>query len=357
LTRVKAALNDNPLTAGAENVFTSNQKEAYTRAVSKTMGSDASAITPDVINKAKNRIGKVYDNVLENISINPALHDKAQNVNTLYFNLNDIKNEARKILTDEGQFKSLVANIDDIVKAAQINNGQITGSQYKNIKNILDKISMGTDPAKSDLRHYSREIRDSLNEALTISAQKAGRTDLVDQLKNANKQWGNMRKIEDVALKSESGEVSPSLLYNSLTSKSKRHAFYADDPELAKLAQAGKIVLPSKTPNSGTVARLAAQAAPAAVGSGLYGLYEGDLGGAAKGAALGYALPKAAQMAINNPAIARYLEEGVKNVPIRTMLQTPKNIAAQKIAPATFNSYLQGRRPLRIEVIGGGGQQ
>jgi hypothetical protein len=202
---------------------------------------------------------------------------------------------------------------------------------------------MGTDPAKADLRVYAREVRDSLNEALTLSADKAGRSDLVDKLKVANKQWGNMRKIEDVALKSEVGDVSPSLLYNSLTSKSKRHAFYADDPELAKLAQAGKIILPSKTPNSGTVARLAAQAAPAALGSGAYGLYEGDIAGAAKGAALGYALPKAAQVAINNPALARYLEQGVQNVPVRSMLQLPQNVGAQKIVPGTFNAYLQGR--------------
>jgi hypothetical protein len=347
LSRVKAALNDNPLTAGAESVFTGKQKEAYTKAVAKTMGSDANAITPDVINKAKSRIGQVYDDVVENVSINPALHDKSQNVNSLYYNLNDIKNEARKVLTDEGQFKSLTANIDDIVSAAQKNNGQISGSQYKNIKSILDKISMGTDPSKADLRVYAREVRDSLNEALTLSADKAGRSDLVEKLKVANKQWGNMRKIEDVALKSEVGDVSPSLLYNSLTSKSKRHAFYADDPELAKLAQAGKIILPSKTPNSGTVARLAAQAAPAALGSGAYGLYEGDIAGAAKGAALGYALPKAAQVAINNPALARYLEQGVQNVPVRSMLQLPQNVGAQKIVPGTFNAYLQGRSPAK----------
>ena len=353
LARVKAALSDNPITVGAQSEFSNVQKQAYNKAIAKTMGENVDAITPEVISNAQSRIGKVYEDVLQHVSINPTLSDKSKNVNSLFYNLNDIKNEASKVLTDEGQLKSLTANIDDVISAAQKNNGEISGPQYKNIKKILDKITMGTDPAKADLRNYTREIRDSLNEALTVSADKAGRTDLVDKLKGANKEWGNMRKIEDVAIKSEYGDISPSKMYNSLTTKGKRYSFYQDDPQLAKLASAGKIVLPEKTPNSGTVARLAAQGALTAGAAAGYGLYQGDLESAGKAAALGIAGPKLAQKAINNPAFARYLEQGLGQTQIRNMLEAPKNVAAQRLAPAAMNAYLQSlppEEPYRVEL-------
>jgi hypothetical protein len=117
-------------------------------------------------------------------------------------------------------------------------------------------------------------------------------------------------------------------LSNSLATKSKRNALYQDDPQLANLARAGKLILENKTPNSGTVSRLAAQAAPAAIAGGLYGLYEGDLAGAAKGAAVGFAIPKGMQAAANNPALAKYFEQGMTKGPVRSALQAPQNIGA-----------------------------
>jgi hypothetical protein len=150
-----------------------------------------------------------------------------------------------------------------------------------------------------------------------------------------------MKKIEDIALKDPEGNVSPSLLYNSLTTKGKRYAFYQDDPQLAKLAAAGKIILPEKLPNSGTAARLISQAIPAAVGGAAYGAYQGDWGSAAEGAAAGYLAPKFAQKAINNPEFARYLSQGAKNIPLRNLLQMPQNVGAQRLLPSAAAGYLQ----------------
>ena len=162
-----------------------------------------------------------------------------------------------------------------------------------------------------------------------------------------------MKKIEDVVLKNPEGNISPSLLLNSLATKGKRYTFFQDDPQLAKLAAAGKIVLPEKTPNSGTAARLIAQAIPAAVGGAAYGVYEGDLTGAAKGATAGILAPKLAQKAINNPAVARYLEQGIGQTQIRNMLEAPKKYGAQKLATPALNAYLQSlppEEPYRVEL-------
>jgi len=329
LGRIKAALNDNPLTAGAENLFTSNQKLAYNRAIAKTMGEDASQITPAVISQAKERIGNVYDSIANKINIKA--DDKFLN------NLSSLDEEAKNVLNDS-QYGIVDKNIKNIIDKASKEGNQISGPQYQAIKRTLDKLSGSAD---SDVASYARDLKDLLNKGLSDSAEASGNKELVIQLKEANKQWGNMRKIEDIALKDPEGNISPSLLYNSLATKAKRNAFYAEDPELAQLAAAGKMILPSKVPNSGTVARIAAQVAPAAVTGAAYGAYKGDWGSAAEGAALGYALPKAMQTIINNPAAAMYLEKGLPQGTLRTMLELPKRIQAQRIPISEFNAYLQ----------------
>jgi hypothetical protein len=329
LGRIKAALNDNPLTAGAENLFTSTQKLAYNKAIAKTMGEDASQITPGVIANAKQRIGNIYDSIADKININVD--------NKFLSNLASLDDEAKNVLNDS-QYGIVDKNIKNIMEKAAKEGNQLSGQQYQAIKRTLDKLSKSAD---TDVASYARDLRDVLNKGLSDSAETSGNKTLVAQLKEANKQWGNMRKIEDIALKDVEGNISPSLLYNSLATKGKRNAFYAEDQELAKLAAAGKMILPSKVPNSGTVARIAAQAAPALATGAAYGAYKGDWESAAQGAALGYALPKAMQKVINNPSAALYLERGLKPGALRTTLELPKKLQGQRIPISDFNAYLQ----------------
>jgi vacuolar-type H+-ATPase subunit E/Vma4 len=333
LARVKAALSDNPVTVGAQQEFSGLQKQAFNKAVSKTMGEDATHITPEIIEKAKERIGNIYDDIASRVNI--------QTDETFKNALNQINDDALHTLEDS-QYNIIKKNIDDVLSKSEKNNGFIDATQYKNLKMRLDKLSKNSN---SDVAQYGRDLRDLLNKGLSDSAEFYGNKADVDLLKSANKQWGNMRKIEDVAIKSEYGDISPSMLFNSLTTKGKRNAFYAEDNELAKLASAGKIVLPEKLPNSGTVARLAAQAALPAAGAAIYGAYQGDWKSAAEGAALGIAAPKLAQAAINNPKFAAYLEKGIGQTAlsslIRAGLQAPAKYGVGKIPLASYESYLQ----------------
>lgn len=329
LGRVKAALSDNPFTSGAQQEFSGVQKQAFNKAISKTMGEDADKITPAVIASAKENIGKVYDDVASRVNI--------QVDNTFKNALNQIDDNALHTL-EESQYKVIKRNLDDVIAKADKNNGYIDAAQYKNLKTRLDTLSGN---ANSDVANLGRELRDVLNKGLSDSAEFYGNKQDVALLKQANKNWGNMRKIEDIALKNPEGDISPSLLYNSLTTKSKRNAFYADDPQLAKLAAAGKIVLPEKLPNSGTIARGLAQAAVPAAAGAAYGLYQGDYVDALKGAAFGVAAPKLAQAAINNPKFAAYLEKGIGQNALRNLLQAPSKIGLGKIPLASYESYLQ----------------
>jgi len=329
LGRVKAALSDNLFTAGAQQEFSGVQKQAFNKAIAKTMGEDADKITPSVISNAKENIGKIYDDVAAKVNIRA--DDKFLN------NLSAIDDEAKNILNDQ-QYSIIDKNIKNILNKASSEGNQLNASQYQNIKKTLDRLSGSSD---TDVASYARDLRDVLNKGLSDSAEATGNKELVSSLKEANKRWGNMRKIEDVALKNAEGDISPSLLYNSLTTKAKRNAFYAEDNELSKLAAAGKIVLPEKLPNSGTIARGLAQAAVPAAAGAAYGLYQGDYMDALKGVAFGVAAPKLAQAAINNPKFAAYLEKGIGQNALRNLLQAPSKIGLGKIPLASYESYLQ----------------
>lgn len=294
LNRLKASFHDNPFTAGKQEAFADLQKSAYNRAIAKTMGEDADAITPTVIARAKDRLGNVYDDIATRNNIH--LDDPLQK------NLDAIKSEARDLLNDD-QFRIVNKQIENILAKAEEKGGGIHGEQYQSIKKVLDKLSGSRD---TDVGNYAREIKEVLLDGLSRTAQASGNTADVQALKVANREYGNMKKIEDVVLKNPEGNISPSLLMNSLATKGKRYSFYQDDPKLAQLASAGKLVLEQKLPNSGTYARFLAGNPLTAAALSVKG--------------------KVAQNAMENPTFARYLEQGMKPGVAKQILNLPAQI-------------------------------
>jgi hypothetical protein len=292
LNRTKAALMDNPFTAGKEEAFAGLQQAAYNKAIARTMGEDASAITPDVITNAKNRLGNIYDNLFEKHG--------SKISGQVYKDLAALRDDAITTLpvADSSVIKGLV---DDIINKASANRSTLSGDQYQAFKRVLDRMS----GQNSNTSIFAQDMKDVLLSGLKNSIKDPKDIEL---LKVTNKQYGNMKKIEDVVLKNVEGNVSPSLLSNSLATKAKRNAIYAEDSQLADLARAGKLVLEQKLPNSGTMARFLAQSPITAAIKAGHG--------------------KVAQMAMNNPAIAKYLEQGVSPGALRTMLQIPQMAGA-----------------------------
>lgn len=330
LNRTKAALSDNPFTAGKESEFIATQQSAYNKAIAKTMGEDANAITPDVLQNAKSRLGEIYDDLYNKYGSKVS--------GQIYKDLDAIRNESQMVLPASEQ--PIIKNIvDDIINKASANRSTLTGEQYQAQKRILDRLIA----QNSNISPYATEIKETLLAGLKKSIKDPNDITLLQQ---TNKQYGNMKKIEDVVLKDTQGNVSPALLSNSLATKAKRNAIYSEDAQLANLARAGKDILQNKTPNSGTIARLSAQAAPALVGGAAYGLYEGDIQSAAKGAALGYAAPKLAQAILRNPKTAKYLEEGVSNKTLRSMLELPKKVG-EVVPPYASKPGVAGAAALR----------
>jgi hypothetical protein len=249
----KLLLADNPLVGHGE--FPEVQKKAYNRAILKTIGEDAEAATPDVMSSAQTRLGSVMDAVAER---NPIKYD-----GTLEVKLANIGANARKELEDS-QFGVIKNQLDEVLNKAATNGEAIDGKAYQNIKQQLDRISMGADQSKG---HYARQIREALDEALERSAKG----DDFAAIKEARKMYRRMKQIEPAIANDGSGDISAAKLANSLgTKKGAAQSKYGKgDQHLVELAQAGKAVLPEKVGNSGTTARAAAHLlAPGALAAG-----------------------------------------------------------------------------------------
>ena len=324
----KRLTSDNPFTGGGSHAFEEAQNNAFTKAISKTMGEDAERITPEVLQNAKTRLGDVYNNLFDRNGVRVTRDFQKS--------LTELKDASEKVMP-EGQ-KGITNIVNDIMEKSKLNMGHLDGKQYQAIKQQLAAMEAQGGTAG----HYAGELREKLFEGLSNTIKKLGNKEDLELLKQTNKQYGNMKKIEDIALKDPDGHVSPAKLYNSLTTKAKRNAFYQDDPHLAQLASAGKSVLTEKMPNSGTAARLAGQAAiPTTVAAVDYAK-EGDIGNAAKLGLSAYVLPKVLQKALTSQGVAgKYLREGLQNVPLRSLLEAPSKLGMGKLPLAYETQYLQ----------------
>lgn len=286
--RAKIMLGDNPLTAGAQADFANMQQKAVNKAFLATTGETANTATPDVMGRLKARLGNTYDDISSRTNVH---YDHVEEP------LSDILTNARLRLNDQ-QFGVVDRNVSDILNKASQNNGVINGEQFKNIKMTMDKLSGGGD---SDVADIARDIRQTMNDGLLKSASEAGNIADVNLLKKTNQQWRNMRTIEGAIDKEGSGDISPARLATIMNQKANRSVsiYGQGDTALSDLAKASNELLTNHTPNSGTAARLAAQAVlPVALGTA-GAAKEGDWQGAAKGVAAGVLLPKIAQKMLN----------------------------------------------------------
>jgi hypothetical protein len=305
----KLVMADNPVVGPGS--FPEVQKAAYNRAILKTVGEDAEAATPEVMGRVQQRLGGVMDDVAER---NPIKYD-----GTLETKLADIGANARKELEDS-QFGVIRNQLDEVLNKAASNGDAIDGKAYQNIKQQLDRLSMGGDQSKG---HYARQIREALDEAL----QRSAKGEDYAAVKEARKMYRRMKQIEPAIATDGSGDISASKLANSLgTKKNAAQSKYGKgDQDLVELAQAGKAVLPEKVGNSGTTARAAAHfLAPGALAAGASFANDHDPSKALEYGLAGVAAPYAARQALQNPRIANYLAYGLGNPTARAALLSPQ---------------------------------
>lgn len=235
------------------------QQGSFNRAVAKTFGEDADAITTDVMARAKKRIGSEFDHVAQNTAI--------RFDNVLGNDLGKVVQEAGTVL-EKAQVEPLANRVAEIAKMAKT--GIIDGEAYQNMMKKgapLNRLMNDADPNK---RYYAGQIKEALDDAL----QRSATPEMAQRLQQARLQYKNMKTVEDLAEKAPTGNVSPLLLMGQVR-KSFPNMAYGGGGDLADLARIGQRFM-KQPPDSGTplgnkVLDVFTHAAPALAGAALGG--------------------------------------------------------------------------------------
>jgi hypothetical protein len=253
-----SALDFIPSSSAAQQEFKDMQRKKWTEAILKQGGETADNVGSDVMGGMKDRISGVYKDLTSrnNLNVDDKFISDLANVKT---------NLMGRIPTNQkGIVKSYLADLGSIPagQAAQIN-----GSQYQNIRSMLDKQAKAfknTDPATHEALMSIKKAADSAMERSLVNPVDAAKW------KGANKDWAVMRTIEK-AVDPTTGQLSPNLLMNSMKNKDANRVIYGKgDQELTDIAKVGKQFISSKTADSGTAQR--AMMMKMLTGGGLGGL-------------------------------------------------------------------------------------
>lgn len=315
LNSMKSSFYDNPFTRGAQQDAARGQQQAFNRATLALIGEHgADAATSDVMGHAATRINNVFHDVLSrnDVAINGPIINRVAAI--------------QQAANDEE--RAPISNLANRLIGMVDQNGTAPGQQVYNLKKDLDRLASSPD---TTLAYHARQLRTTVMDAINDSLPTADRA----TFQQARAQFGNMKKIEPAIDKTGQGDISPSVLANVMGQKANRqNSIYGrGNQDLTELAQAGKLLLGDKMPNSGTAGRAAMQIAlPAIVGSiaggSSYGSDE-DTGAAIRNALLATGAtvmaPRLAQRAINSPAIGGYLTKGMQSPMLRDLLLSPQN--------------------------------
>ncbi len=241
-----SVLNRTPGTGYASK--SAAQSAQFTRAVAKTFGEDADGLTPQVMARARKRIGDEFDRV----GAATTIKDAAQ----LGTDLDVIVSEAGKTLpkSEVTILKGRLKDIKTAFKKDAAGNLELSGESYQALTRKdtpLDRLTKSSDP---NVRHYAQAMKDELLNAV----QRNASVDDVAALKLARSQWAKMKTVEGLAEKAgPEGEISPALLLQAMRSNYDNLA-YDGGGSLGELAKIGQRFL-KEPPSSGTAERLAAQ--------------------------------------------------------------------------------------------------
>ena len=218
------------------------QHTGFNRAVAATIGETADKVTPEVMANAKSRLGQAYEDVAAatTLKLDEPLNQRFK----------DILTESGSVLRKEEHaiINKQVQGILDKVSG----DGEISGQQFQAMIKTGSPLDRATKSADTNVKHYAGQIKSALLDAMNRHAPE----DMQALLKNTNRQYKNMKTIEDLVEKSPTGDISPALLMGAVR-KSYSNMAYGGGGDIADLARIGQRFL-KEPPQSGTAPRLSA---------------------------------------------------------------------------------------------------
>ena len=216
----------------------------FNRAVANTFGEDVESITPQVMARARDRIGNVFEGVANRT---PVIHADPQ----LAVELRQTIHDAQATMTP-GEVEPLIRQVQNIASLVDHNTNTITGEIYQNLTRRGAPLDRAMQSQNPNIRNAARDIRDSLDGAMERSASP----DVIDDLRLARQQWRNLRTVEPLVAKAPTGDISPALLQGRVNTsfKGTHGSAYGGGGDLKALSDIGQRFL-KEPPSSGTAER------------------------------------------------------------------------------------------------------
>lgn len=226
------------------------KRSAWQGAIATEMGEpNATGFTPDVMDRARTRIGQTFDGVAQRTNID------ANSVNTLVGDLANIERDMHQTLP-ANELPPLKAQLDNILDVAtKSSSGEITGAQYQALTRKgapLDRAESSSDP---NVAFTAGRIRDALDDAFVRSASPADQQTLAQ----AKYQYRIMRTVDPLAAGSRDGSISPDAFMQKVLTASRRFdaptggIAYTGGGNIGELARIGKLM--RAPPQTGTADR------------------------------------------------------------------------------------------------------
>jgi len=304
------ALGDIPGSGRRASRATEQQAEQFTGATLRQAGENATRATPEVVDRAFNRIGGEFDRLsaTHNVDINVPVWNRLQTVAQEY-----------QAITPPAMRAPIVENvIRNIGDAAVNNSGRLTGDVYQHLRSQLDRAARGV-RANPELSNALFDVRNALDDAMEQSILRSGRPQDIQAWREARRQYRNMLVVEKAATgageNAALGLISPSKLREATVAQNRR-AYARGNGDFAELARSGEAVM-RPLPQSGTAPRSYAQHLPTAIGATIGGIAGGVPGAAIGGAAAIAGPPVLGRMLMSAPVQA-YLRNQVFAGPAKT---------------------------------------
>lgn len=299
---INSVLEKMPFTAGKAEKATEKQIRQFTAAALKKAGLTGDDISPAVREAAEAQFSQRYGDLMKNeiVKIDTPVIRALSKIESSQ--LNKLPTTVKPIVQ---------SYMDDILNSG----GQLTGDAYQVARSNLGRQARSMSISDPFTASTLREIRQSLDDAAerSLSGAKKG------AWRKLNRQYANYKIIQkaasSVSKDSLEGVLTPKALMGAVekANKTKSQRGYN---ELYDLARAGRSVLSSDIPDSGTAQRALAQhlitggLGASAVGGTTYGAtHDPETALMAAGASI--ASPLAIQAFLNSPAGRAYLTKGI----------------------------------------------
>jgi hypothetical protein len=275
---------ESELGGGRTSQILDQQKEAYTAAASRRIGDDTPHLGPQELEASYRRIGGGIGNISRRNTLqpDPALMPEVTNVVGEYHNL-------------IGTPAPIVQRYADFI-ATRTRGGTapLPGGTYQAMRSRLGRYAReATEP---HLQRAMYGLQNALDDAFERGLQRTGNAADYEALRGLRRDYGNYLTLENTmrtgAGDTARGLVTPPKLESAASTGANRRRYAHGQSDFTELAKAGRVGM-SPMPNSGTPARVAAQAIPAAIGAALGFGGGGGIGAVAGGIAGKFAAGRA----------------------------------------------------------------